>query len=91
MHNDCEAQKVNYNKFIDNGIGLVITMPTPRTLTLKSGKTITVSSLEAIEGTVWVKKIAYRKSKILLDEQKILRQSLVDAVEKHGVDKGCLR
>ena len=82
---------MNYDKFIDNGIGLVITMPTPRTLTLKSGKTITVSNLEAIEGTVWVKKIAYRQSKITPDERKKLRQSLVEAVEKHGVDKCCLR
>ena len=79
------------NKFIDDGIGLVITMPEKRTLKLKSGKTITVSSLEAIEGTVWVNKIAYKKSNVMPEERKKLRQSLVDAVEKYGVDKCCLR
>ncbi len=82
---------MNYDKFIDDGIGLVITMPEKRTLKLKSGKTITVSSLEAIEGTVWVNKIAYKKSNVTPEERKKLRQSLVDAVEKHGVDKCCLR
>ena len=62
-----------------------------RTLTLKSGKTISVSNLEAIEGTVWVNKIAYRKSSITPEERKKLRQSLVDAVEVQGIDKRCLR
>jgi hypothetical protein len=28
MHYGCEAQEMNYDKFIDDGIGLVITMPT---------------------------------------------------------------
>ncbi len=62
-----------------------------RTLTLKSGKTISVSSLEDIEGTIWVNKIAYRQSKLLKEERLRLRRSLIEAVELKGIDKCCLR
>jgi hypothetical protein len=60
-------------------------------LPLKSGKTISIGSLDDIMGTIWVKKIAYRKSKIPLEDQYLLRESLVEAVEKLGIDKSCLR
>ena len=60
-------------------------------LTLKSGKMMAVSSLNAIEGTVWVKKIDYKRSNITPSDKKKLLYSLVEAVEKYGVDKSTLR
>ena len=71
---------MNYDKFIDDGIGLVITMPkTLITIPLKSGKTIAVTDYDALMGTVWVKKIAWRKAKIPKATHDKLLQSLVDA------------
>jgi hypothetical protein len=46
---------------------------------LKSGKTIDVSDYDALMGTIWVKKIAYRKANIPKEVRRQLRESLIDA------------
>lgn len=45
------------NKFIDDGIGLVITMPTMRRYKLDDGKYVWTNSPDAFKGTVFEGKI----------------------------------
>jgi hypothetical protein len=55
-------------------------------LYLKNGKTIDVSGLDAIMGTIWVRRIDYRRCDISTKERKMLRDSVIESPNIEGED-----
>lgn len=55
-------------------------------LYLKNGKTIDISGLDAIIGTIWVRRIDYKRSEISTKDRKMLRDSVIESPNIEGED-----